>query len=76
MVRTFDATFLPRSDLHKFTSNTLLKAAWKSGIKQERQTKSNYVKGARKKKQKQKINKKCDSSSEIFIQEKQNKNNY
>ena len=29
IVRTFDATFLPRSDLHKFTSNTSLKAAWK-----------------------------------------------
>lgn len=28
MVRTFEATLLPRSDRHKFISSTSLKAAW------------------------------------------------
>jgi len=29
MVRTLEATFLPRSDRHKFISSTSLRAAWK-----------------------------------------------
>lgn len=44
MVRTLEATLLPRSDLHRFTSRTSLNAACPSKAKRGRGSSNNYMK--------------------------------